>query len=74
MDRDDEIELEHEDDLIAALERALAGSTSEPASLCRYEELAKRENRLRAVEDRSIKPPKQLPRDDRKSTGTRIGA
>lgn len=57
MDGDEQIGLEHENNLVADLERALAGSTSEPASLCRYEELAKRENRLRAVEQRSIKPP-----------------
>ena len=53
MGRDEETGLEHEGNLVADLERALA----EPTSLCRYEDMAKRENRLRAVEARSVKPP-----------------
>lgn len=36
---------EHEDDLIANLDQTLR--PTEPAPLCRYEELARRENRLR---------------------------
>lgn len=50
------IGLEHEDDLIADLEQALARSIAEPAALCRHEELANRENRLRASADASADP------------------
>lgn len=42
------IGLEHVDDLLADLERALEASSAAPAPLCRQEELARRENRLRA--------------------------
>lgn len=54
MDRDEEIELEHETNLVADLEQTLAETTS----LCRFEELAKLKIRLRAAEARAIKPPK----------------
>lgn len=43
------IGLEHQDDLIADLTQALEGSHGDPALLCRHEELAQRENRLRAA-------------------------
>ncbi|HSI16723.1 MAG TPA: cystathionine gamma-synthase [Sphingomonas sp.] len=43
------IGLEHVDDLLADIEQALAVARGATAPLCRYEELAERENRLRAA-------------------------
>ena len=44
------IGLEHVDDLLADIEQALAVVRGSAAPLCRYEELAERENRLRAAQ------------------------
>jgi cystathionine gamma-synthase len=45
--------LEHEDDLLADLERALRASIGEPAPLCHHEEQAYEENRVRAEAGRN---------------------
>ena len=44
------IGLEHQDDLLADLAHALRAAQPEPVALCRHEELARRENRLRAAQ------------------------
>ncbi len=45
------IGLEHPDDLLADLDCALRLRDADPAPLCRYEDLANRDNRLRAGQD-----------------------
>ena len=45
------IGLEHEEDLLADLKQALLIAAAEPQALCRYEELARQENRMRARAD-----------------------
>ena len=48
--------LEHEEDLIADLDQALSAADPAPMPLCRFEELAMRENQLR-VTDAQRSPP-----------------